>query len=600
MNRNRILMRLRSKHAKSTKKPDRCPILTRLTDMVNGVGSLKLLDQATTARVIEVKSPMKQLMEVFNSLEKLPANSLQSGRFDDRLLRLLRLFDDLPSTTDLTRILGLLPSSSISQGQEAVVTAIMKLRKYRTACDYLVRVARRFSIFRRIEVSAVKIDPLPLRILPYTDREQRFLACIDRVGVAWNGATEQRLGVSQSQACTQFTRELASLKPKVHAEIQLLFHYEINSTLKRPRVICSSKNACFLCGLFVRLHGKFFMERTHGVLYPKWTLPTVTRILSPEKMQAMDEVINMFRQRIQAEIRRNLANVGMNRAHPSESAASLTHVRPWMRSDEYVDRESVLSVGPCSPGLLAVKTETDDPRSVQQRCEIGAVVEQKEFKDGIKPRKTPSQANTPPQTVDQTVIEALKPECPGDNDDASFELKMDTSNMTYPLKLHPSLDNEGCPKRSDLRAASQFRSSIDLDCVQRQQTASTMRGHGSRTSDTPAKCDTPDFDKGDDHVVSHLAGVSQRIDFHELELFSEFPGLAAVIEVARLDSTPAKPYVGSVVDVGSLVPGDELVVDLGEDLKQERILFLTRRDRSGMQSWWKVSWEHVAAGEAPF
>ena len=591
-------MRLRSKHAKSTKKPERCSILTRLADMVNGLGSLRLLDQATTASVIEVKSSMKQLMEVFNSLEKLPSKLLQSGRFDDQLLGLLRLFDDLPSATGLTQVLALLAPSSISQGQEAVVTTITKLRKYQAACDYLVRAARRFSIFRRVEVSAVKIDPFPLQALPRSDPEQRFLACVDRVGIAWNGATEQRLGVSQSQACTQFTRELTNLKPKVHAEIQLLFHYEINNTLKRPRVICSSKNACFLCGLFVRLHGKFFMERTHGVLYPKWTLPAVTRILQPESMQAIDEVINTFRQRIQAEIWHNLANVGINRAHPSESAASLTHVRPWMRSDEYIDRENMLSVGPYSPRLLGVETETDDPRCVQPKCEIGAVVEQKKFENGIKPRKTSSQANTPPQTVDQTAIEAPKPKFPGDNDDGSFEVEMGTSNITYPLKLHPSLDDEGSPKRADLRAASQIRSSIDFNCVQRQQTALTMRGHGSRTSGTPAKCDTPDFDKRDDHVVSHLAGVSQRINFHELELFLEFPGQAAVIEVMCLDSGPLKPHVGSVVDIGSLVPGNELVLDLGEGLNKERILFLTRRDRSGMKSWWKIRWGHVGGRDS--
>lgn len=60
---------------------------------------------------------------------------------------------------------------------------------------------------------------------------------------------------------------------KVHAEIQLLFFYERNLALLKPRVICSSKSACYLCNVFFEIHGIFFMPRTHGKLYSKWILP---------------------------------------------------------------------------------------------------------------------------------------------------------------------------------------------------------------------------------------------------------------------------------------------------------------------------------------
>jgi hypothetical protein len=59
---------------------------------------------------------------------------------------------------------------------------------------------------------------------------------------------------------------------KVHAEIQLLF-YELHPRYQRPRFICSSKSACYLCNLFFSLHGGFRVPRTHGRLYDKWTLP---------------------------------------------------------------------------------------------------------------------------------------------------------------------------------------------------------------------------------------------------------------------------------------------------------------------------------------
>jgi len=60
---------------------------------------------------------------------------------------------------------------------------------------------------------------------------------------------------------------------KVHAEIQLLFFYELHPRYQRPRFICSSKSACYLCNLFFFLHGGFHVPRTHGRLYDKWTLP---------------------------------------------------------------------------------------------------------------------------------------------------------------------------------------------------------------------------------------------------------------------------------------------------------------------------------------
>ena len=36
---------------------------------------------------------------------------------------------------------------------------------------------------------------------------------------------------------------------KVHTEIQLLFFYELHPDRPRPRIICSSKRACYLCNL---------------------------------------------------------------------------------------------------------------------------------------------------------------------------------------------------------------------------------------------------------------------------------------------------------------------------------------------------------------
>ncbi|KAF7944996.1 uncharacterized protein EAE97_005629 [Botrytis byssoidea] len=60
--------------------------------------------------------------------------------------------------------------------------------------------------------------------------------------------------------------------PKAH-EIQLISFYEQFPAGLPPRCIGSSKSACFLCDLFIKKHGLYRISRSHGRLYPKWTIP---------------------------------------------------------------------------------------------------------------------------------------------------------------------------------------------------------------------------------------------------------------------------------------------------------------------------------------
>lgn len=63
---------------------------------------------------------------------------------------------------------------------------------------------------------------------------------------------------------------------KVHAEIQLLAHYEdAEDGVIPPRMIAATKDACSLCHSFIRLHGKFELPKTHGKLYGRWCIPAI-------------------------------------------------------------------------------------------------------------------------------------------------------------------------------------------------------------------------------------------------------------------------------------------------------------------------------------
>lgn len=62
---------------------------------------------------------------------------------------------------------------------------------------------------------------------------------------------------------------------KVHAEMQLIYHLETNGLTSPPRVIASSKMACFLCNFFLTRVSKMHTRRSHGRLYPAWKLPDI-------------------------------------------------------------------------------------------------------------------------------------------------------------------------------------------------------------------------------------------------------------------------------------------------------------------------------------
>ena len=58
----------------------------------------------------------------------------------------------------------------------------------------------------------------------------------------------------------------------VHAEIQILIHFELAVPAKRPRFIAASKKPCYLCYCFIRAHRVYSVGGSHGEVYKKWTV----------------------------------------------------------------------------------------------------------------------------------------------------------------------------------------------------------------------------------------------------------------------------------------------------------------------------------------
>jgi len=89
---------------------------------------------------------------------------------------------------------------------------------------------------------------------------------------------------------------------KIHAEVQLLIFYELNPRIRRPRVICASKSACYLCHLFIKTHGKFQVPRTHGRFYDRWMLPAWIDDASATDKHGLSSTIVCFNTKLESKV----------------------------------------------------------------------------------------------------------------------------------------------------------------------------------------------------------------------------------------------------------------------------------------------------------
>lgn len=121
----------------------------------------------------------------------------------------------------------------------------------------------------------------------------------------------------------------------VHAEIQLIAHYEKqeNAHLIRPRIIGSSKEACYLCDAFIQAHGTFGVSKAHRQLYEKWTVPDLREYSVEGRARvrrALASVDGGVDRELAIEVRRGgryMAQSAINLIAPTIRTASVSTIR---------------------------------------------------------------------------------------------------------------------------------------------------------------------------------------------------------------------------------------------------------------------------------
>ena len=104
----------------------------------------------------------------------------------------------------------------------------------------------------------------------------------------------ERISLQHLEAPPQLSRRGSTTSCYVHAEVQLILHYErYPPDGLWPRVIGGSKCACFMCDLFIQKVAKYQISYSHCRLYTQWTIPDAPWMASEQADSFQYIVVSM-------------------------------------------------------------------------------------------------------------------------------------------------------------------------------------------------------------------------------------------------------------------------------------------------------------------
>jgi hypothetical protein len=272
----RILCRLR--FVPNVRKKSKQPIKEVLQEAISSLkqlGNQKLdnLSQTATAFMERAKEVIK-LADSWTKHQTLAQlRDLIEGVYRLRKIGELRALLDAIPNRDMD------PSS-----RRNLFNIVSKVARYWEAARFLYRTAKDFHVVRQMNVVIVDLPEKAFHNVPIDKHTPKLAATIMRISAAHRQREFSHicrlLNTTELQANDRFvdqTRKTMT-RAKIHAEVQLLFYCEVNASEPPPRVICSSKDACFLCNAFILMHGKMHTPRNHGRLYPGWRLPLFPKL----------------------------------------------------------------------------------------------------------------------------------------------------------------------------------------------------------------------------------------------------------------------------------------------------------------------------------
>jgi hypothetical protein len=253
--------------------------------------------------------------------------------------------------------------------EKNLLNIIGKVARYRQAAKFLYCKAKELPGVRQMKIVLVNLSQDMFHRDPANQYTPTLPTTVSRIsalyGQRWNlGHVCRLLSFSEIEANNLFAQQtLKTLKDaKIHAEIQLVLYCELKASKLPPRVVCSTKDACFLCNAFIRMHGKIHTPRCHGRLYPGWRLPRSPRFMKIEQN---------FNRELESHIRNSLATLFSRQQKtvypdPNESTlltlpVSVSTLRSLALTEAVIEDEKRV-LQPKGPNI----SETESPPSYHQ------------------------------------------------------------------------------------------------------------------------------------------------------------------------------------------------------------------------------------------
>ena len=275
MDEPRILSRLCIDHSLgiNRKKGKTSPIARLLTLLEDT--PRRELEQVPTNDLRPVQLHLKDMKSIHGKLQPLVGVKRHKAELHNLIKQLLELCRSLTSRID--EATGPLARLFSNADKQIPLEKLRKLGYYFSISRDLYSAAwnRKYHIFDHVKVEVIQIRNTANSVSPRLPTN--LTACLERVQKSQNLKRQvSDLARLSSEGEKRLFNQTVSRAPKywkVHAEMQLLLYYEVHPSLKKPRVICSSKDACYLCDLFFKVHGRYHIPKTHGRLYEMWGLP---------------------------------------------------------------------------------------------------------------------------------------------------------------------------------------------------------------------------------------------------------------------------------------------------------------------------------------
>ena len=262
------------------------------------------------AKLTELRNQVTKLLDHYRIL-KHNQDSRQNPTACNTVNEMIRIANDLNEFPELTTALH---GSQVLVNDEpfALRDLIGKLAQYYKASVQLVLAARRRNcrLFERVQVEAFRIQ-VPTGIRSSTTGTSAAPLIKTLQQSPDTSKVLQRFHGSPAKAASALLRRVDGTRSgiKVHAEIKLLFYYETHHSDIMPRIICANKSACYLCDLFLRLHGRFQVPMTFGKLNERWILPDWLDNIQSDRFPALRIAVEQFNHELDVQTRRLLRGV---------------------------------------------------------------------------------------------------------------------------------------------------------------------------------------------------------------------------------------------------------------------------------------------------